>query len=46
MLIHGCRDQHDEGAGGAADLEAAAAQRRHQKASEDRGVKALRRRGV
>ena len=35
--IDGRGDQHDEGAGRAADLEAAAAQRRDQETSDDRG---------
>ena len=40
----GRRDQHDEGAGRPADLEAAAAQRRDQEAADDRGIEpALRR---
>ena len=39
------RDEHDEGAGRSADLEAAAAERRDEEAADDRGVEA-RGRGV
>ena len=42
--LHGRGNQHDEGAGRSADLEAAAAERRDQEAGDDRGVEALYRR--
>ena len=37
---HGRSDQHDEGARWPADLEPAAAERRHEEAADDRGVEA------
>ncbi len=39
VLLHRRRDEHDEGAGGAADLKTAAAKRRDDEAADDRGVK-------
>ena len=36
--LRGRRDQHDEGAGRPADLEAAAAEQRHDEAADDSGV--------
>ena len=36
--LRGDRDQHDEGAGGPADLEATAAEQRHDEATDDSGV--------
>ena len=40
VLLDRRRHQHDEGAGRPADLEAAAAKRRHEEAADDRRVKA------
>ena len=40
VLAHRCSDQDDEGAGRAADLKAAAADRRDEEAADDRRVEA------
>ena len=41
VLLHDAVDDHDERAGGPADLHPGAAQRRDQEAGDDRGVEAL-----